>query len=208
MPIRGPVHCIRKLYSCWLDDGFTPRPPAFYKAKFSSHLRRLVKNITGWHGLCFPWGMARRSQQEHDGTLMRTTELNRELTDDDELRALVVDDEVIVCESCRRILMREGVAVDTCTDSSTGLRLAELGDYRVILLDLRMPGIDGLRFLQRLREVKPAVPVVIITGHAGDVSTGRLDALGISELVAKPFTPTEVADAVKRSLRWRPADRV
>ena len=116
-------------------------------------------------------------------------------------KILVVDDEAVVCESCRRILIREGYAVDTCSDSRTGLRLAELTPYDAVLLDLRMPIVDGLRFLERLREVHPEVPVVIITGHMPEASSRAAERLGNCECVAKPFTPEEITTAVRRSLK-------
>jgi len=116
------------------------------------------------------------------------------------IKILVVDDEAVVCESCRRILIREGYLVDTCSDSRTGLRLAELTQYDAILLDLRMPIVDGIRFLERLREVRPDVPVLIITGHAAEASSRAAERLGICELVAKPFTPEEILTALRRAL--------
>lgn len=121
-------------------------------------------------------------------------------------KILVVDDEAVVCESCRRILLREGYAVDTCSDPRTGLRLAELNQYSAVLLDLRMPVVDGIRFLERLREVHPELPVVIITGHAAEASSRAAERLGVRECINKPFTPPEVADAVRRSLRRRTSD--
>lgn len=115
-------------------------------------------------------------------------------------KILVVDDEAVVCESCRRILIREGYQVDTCSDSRTGLRLAELNHYDAILLDLRMPIVDGVRFLERVREVRPGLPVVIITGHASAESDRAFERLGICELIAKPFTPEEITAAVRRAV--------
>jgi DNA-binding NtrC family response regulator len=121
-------------------------------------------------------------------------------TDAGTKKILVVDDEAVVCESCRRILIREGYLVDTCSDSRTGLRLAELTPYDLVLLDLRMPIVDGVRFLERLREVHPEVPVVIITGHMAEASSRAAERLGKCEYVAKPFTPEEITAAVQRSL--------
>jgi len=116
-------------------------------------------------------------------------------------KILVVDDEPVVCESCRRILEREGYVVDTCSDSRTGLRLAELTYYDAVLLDLRMPIVDGLRFLERLREVHPDVPVVIITGHMPEASSRAAQRLGNCACVAKPFTPEEITTAVRGALQ-------
>lgn len=127
------------------------------------------------------------------------------MTTPTEKKILVVDDEPVVCESCRRILVQEGFTVDTCSDSRTGLRLAELTHYDAVLLDLRMPIVDGLRFLERLREVHPEVPVVIITGHMPEASSRAAERLGKCECVAKPFTPEEIIVAVRRALGIAPA---
>ncbi|GMU20535.1 MAG: hypothetical protein AMXMBFR13_06320 [Phycisphaerae bacterium] len=141
-----------------------------------------------WHGACNPDGMMLPLDAHSSPVHLKTR------------RALVVDDEPVVCESCRRILIGQGFQVETSTDSSTGLRLAELNEYDVILLDIRMPFIDGVRFLERLRQVRPVVPVIVITGHAADAYTRAAHRLGICECIAKPFTPAEIAQAVHRSL--------
>ena len=129
---------------------------------------------------------------------MQPFDLKAGETRSDPPRLLVVDDEPVVCESCRRILAGRGFTVETSTDSRTGLRMAEQGEYDAILLDLQMPYVDGIRFLERLREIGKNVPVVIITGQGGQGSARQIERLGASEYVPKPFTPAELSDAVRR----------
>ena len=83
----------------------------------------------------------------------------------DERRLLVVDDEEVVCQACRRIFSRQGFQVETHTDARQGLMHATENDYAIILLDIKMPYMDGIQFLERLRQKKPNVPVLIITGY-------------------------------------------
>lgn len=115
-------------------------------------------------------------------------------------KILVVDDEEVICQSCRRIFDQQGFAVETSTDPRTGLRLAEQNHYDAIVLDVKMPFIDGIRFLQRLREVNVAAPVVVISGRAGEEAERAVGQYGAAAYVSKPFTPDEITVAVRRSM--------
>lgn len=113
-------------------------------------------------------------------------------------KLLVVDDESVVCESCSRIFTRHGFNVDVCTDSANGLDLANRNQYGAILLDMMMPGIDGIEFLRRLRDRWPNVPVIFITGYASVSSAAEAMRLGANDYIAKPFSPEEIVNAVER----------
>lgn len=115
-------------------------------------------------------------------------------------RILVVDDQEIICEGCRRIFTSQGFAVETCTDSRTGLRMAEQNQYDAIVLDMKMPLLDGIRFLERLREVNLKIPVVVMSGRAGEAAQEAVSRFGAAEYLAKPFTPNEITAAVRRCL--------
>lgn len=113
-------------------------------------------------------------------------------------KLLVVDDEKVVCQSCSRIFSPRGFDVDTCTDSSQGLKMAHENQYNAILVDLMMPEIDGIEFLRRLREKDAKVPVMFITGYASVTSAAEAMRLGAADYVPKPFTPDEIIVAVDR----------
>ena len=91
---------------------------------------------------------------------------------------LVVDDEDAICEGCRRIFSRQGFDVRKCNDASEGLNLATSGDYTAILLDIKMPEMDGLHFLEALRKEKPGVPVVLMTGYPSIPNATSADPAG------------------------------
>jgi DNA-binding NtrC family response regulator/glycine cleavage system H lipoate-binding protein len=113
---------------------------------------------------------------------------------------LVVDDEEVVCLACRRIFSRQGFQVETNTDARQGLLCATEKDYSIILLDIKMPNMDGIEFLEKLREKKPDVPVLIITGYPSIPNASAAMRLGACDYVTKPFTSEEITWAVQRVL--------
>ncbi len=116
---------------------------------------------------------------------------------------LVVDDEEVVCQACRRIFSRQGYQVDLNTDARQGLAWAVKNDYEIILLDIKMPNMDGIQFLEQLREQKSDVPVLIITGYPSIPNAASAMRLGACDYVTKPFTPEEITQAVQRVLATR-----
>jgi DNA-binding response OmpR family regulator len=123
----------------------------------------------------------------------------------DDPRLLVVDDEEAICEGCRRIFSRQGIQVEKSGNAVEGLKLASNGDFSAVLLDIKMPELDGLRFLEALRAKKPDVPVILMTGYPSVPNAISAIRLGASGFVTKPFTPEEISQAVHKYLR-RPAE--
>ncbi|MGO9114958.1 MAG: response regulator [Thermoguttaceae bacterium] len=121
----------------------------------------------------------------------------------DQRKLLVVDDEEVVCQACRRIFSRQGFQVETNTDPRQGLVKATENDYAIILLDIKMPNMDGIQFLERLREKKPDVPVLIITGYPSIPNAAAAMRLGACDYVTKPFTSEEVTWAMQRVLNMQ-----
>lgn len=113
-------------------------------------------------------------------------------------RILVVDDEKVVCDSCAKVFQREGFAVDTSLDARNGLSMATDTDYSAILLDVKMPDLDGIEFLGELRKSNTDVPVIVITGYPSVNDVTAAMKLGASDYVTKPFTPDEIARTVTR----------
>src|SRR5208283_1788096 len=121
----------------------------------------------------------------------------------DDRTLLVVDDEEVVCQACRRIFSRQGFQVEVNTDARQGLSWATEKDYSIILLDIKMPNIDGIEFLKKLREKRPDVPVLIITGYPSIPNASAAMRLGACDYVTKPFTSEEITWAVQRVLNTR-----
>lgn len=111
---------------------------------------------------------------------------------------LVVDDEEVVCLSCKAIFAPQGFEVETVNDPREGLALARGRHFSAILLDIMMPQMTGIEFLERLREFDATVPVIIITGYASVSSAAEAMRLHASDYIPKPFTPDELRQAVAR----------
>ena len=117
-------------------------------------------------------------------------------------RVLVVDDDEQLLEALRRALTLAGYAVDVADDGPEGLKLASIGPYDVIIIDVMLPGMDGLEVLQRLRRQAIETPVMILSGRDGvdDRVAGLI--VGADDYLVKPFAFAELLARV-HSLRRR-----
>lgn len=110
---------------------------------------------------------------------------------------LVVDDEQVYCDGCERIFSRQGFRVEGSNDATEALGLATRNEYSAILLDVKMPNMDGIRFLEHLRATKPHIPVILMTGYPSIQNAASALRLGASDYVIKPFTPEQITSAVR-----------
>jgi len=115
-------------------------------------------------------------------------------------RILVIDDEAVVCNSCRRVLEEEGYRVDCRQDPRAGLQAAVSGEYDLILLDVVMPEMDGLEVLKELRGSGVESGVVIITGYATVETAVAAMKQGAEDYLSKPFTPDELVVVIQKVL--------
>ena len=116
-------------------------------------------------------------------------------------KVLVIDDEQIILDSVKKILGAEDFQVDPAISSRDGLERAMSQDYDLVLTDIRMPEIGGMRILRDIKRSKPALPVVIFTGYATVQSAVQAMKLGASDYVEKPFTPDMLVTTVKKVLQ-------
>ncbi|MCF8032121.1 MAG: sigma-54 dependent transcriptional regulator [Desulfarculaceae bacterium] len=115
------------------------------------------------------------------------------------LKILVIDDDFIMRDACRETLERVGHDVELAEDGQQGLGLFMRWAYDVVLLDLRMPDMDGLTVLRHIREQDPEAVVIIISGHGSIATAVQAMKLGAFDYVAKPFTPDELRQAVDKA---------
>ena len=115
-------------------------------------------------------------------------------------RVMVVDDDPTVAEVVVRYLEHEGFTAQAVGDGRRALELAETSLPDLVVLDLMLPGLDGLEVCRRLRALAP-VPVIMLTarGEEGDRVLGL--ELGADDYMAKPFSPRELVARVKSVLR-------
>lgn len=115
-------------------------------------------------------------------------------------RILVVDDEERIRRLLKMYLEKEGYEIEEAEDGETALSLAMNRDYALILLDVMLPGIDGIEVCTRLRQVK-ATPVVMLTAKGEEMNRVQGFEVGADDYVVKPFSPREVIYRVKAILR-------
>jgi DNA-binding response OmpR family regulator len=116
---------------------------------------------------------------------------------------LLVEDEARLAESLRRGLREEGFAVDWAASAEAAALQLERGEYGLIVLDLRLPGKDGLEFLRDLRAQGNPVPVLVLTARgAVDERVGGLDS-GADDYLVKPFAFAELLARIRALSRRR-----
>src|SRR5271157_22628 len=105
---------------------------------------------------------------------------------------LVVDDDEGNCETMADILGEMNFAVNTATDGYKAIELVKAHDYTLTLMDMRMPGLDGLETLKRVRQVRPSMKVVMITAYAHDETVNELKKVGVEAILSKPIKFAEL----------------
>jgi DNA-binding response OmpR family regulator len=121
-------------------------------------------------------------------------------------RVLIVDDDHKTVELVKLYLNRDGYRVLTAYDGIEALRLAREGHPDLIVLDLMLPGIDGLEICRTLRS-ESDVPIIMLTARTTDEDKLTGLGLGADDYVTKPFSPRELAARVRTVLRRLPGER-
>ena len=116
------------------------------------------------------------------------------------IRVLVVDDDINVVDVVRRYLEREGYDVDAVGDGTVALQRALADPPDLVILDLMLPGVDGLEVCRRLRALAP-VPVIMLTARGAEAERIIGLELGADDYMAKPFSPKELVARVRAVLR-------
>jgi len=115
-------------------------------------------------------------------------------------KILVVDDELIVCESCKRILEEEDYEVEMALGGREALEKMRANSFDVVITDLKMPEIDGMEILKILRAEYPDTIVIMITGFSTVETAVEAMKIGAFDYIPKPFTPDEVSIVVKKAI--------
>ena len=114
---------------------------------------------------------------------------------------LVIDDEVAVNNNIRKILAKKGYQVDQAVTKEEALQKIGQRAYKLVLLDLKIPGVKGLELLRAVREKRPDTLVIIITGYASIETAKETARLGAVAYLPKPFTPHEVREATEKAVQ-------
>jgi CheY-like chemotaxis protein/glycine cleavage system H lipoate-binding protein len=131
--------------------------------------------------------------------------LTRVELDSPKARILAVDDEKIILDSLRKMLVLGGYSIDTVESGSEALGLVSKRDYDFVFTDLKMPGMDGVEVTKAVRHLRPDIDVVVITGYGTIETAVETVQYGAMDYVEKPFTEDELLAFVKTALIKRQA---
>ena len=115
-------------------------------------------------------------------------------------KILVIDDEPVVCKGCRLALSDENHIIEICVTGREGMNLIREGDYDLILLDMKLPDIEGMEILRTIRETKPRIIVIVMTGYSTVQNAVEAMKLGAFDYLCKPFTDEELILVVQRAI--------
>jgi CheY-like chemotaxis protein len=118
-------------------------------------------------------------------------------------RILAVDDEPVVLDAFRKVLVLDGFSVDTVESGPEALGLIQRRDYDFVFTDLKMPGMDGFEVVKGVKHLRPDVDVAVITGYATIESAVATMQHGAVDYVQKPFTAGELSAFARRLLLQR-----
>ena len=113
------------------------------------------------------------------------------------MKILVIDDEAVVLESCRKILSSEGFEVAPVPTVDDALTALEQGQFALLLIDIKMPERDGLYLMDVLRERGEKIPMVVMSGYHTAEAMDEARRRGAVAFIPKPFTPDELLSTVR-----------
>lgn len=121
---------------------------------------------------------------------------------------LIIDDETELLESLKRHFEIEGISVDTCSDPREVIAKLKEEHFNIILTDIKMPGMDGVELLRRIKEFNPLCIVIMMTAYSNMSYLLECFSAGASDYFAKPFHELDIlVDEIKNSIekvtRWK-----
>ncbi len=129
--------------------------------------------------------------------------LKRAEVDNPKAKILCIDDEAGVLDSFRKILVLDGFSVDTVENGKEGLILIHKHHYDFAFVDMKMPYLDGIEVTKAIKELRPDIDVVIVTGYGSIESAVETMKYGAIDYVQKPFTREELIEFANRNLSIR-----
>ncbi len=113
------------------------------------------------------------------------------------IRVLLIDDEVVFAESLTKVLTKRGMSVWSANDGRTAIEVLTTEEFDVIVLDMRMPGMDGLATLKAIRELDTLIPVLILTGHIDFDQVFQAMKEGTADVLLKPCPVENLVSSIE-----------
>ena len=118
-------------------------------------------------------------------------------------KILVIDDEEIVGDSLRKTFKDSGYEIDTAHNGQEGLRMARRESFDLMIVDLKMPDINGMDVIKKIKEEQPDTMMIMITGYSSVDSAAEALRTGVFDYLPKPFTPEEISTVVEKALETK-----
>ena len=119
----------------------------------------------------------------------------------DRFRIMVVDDEEVIRDLLREILSTGGYEVETVEDGREALHLLASESFNLMIVDIVMPGVDGIEVLATAKQIAEHIPVIMMTGYPSLETAERLANLGATDYLTKPFSPDLIDAVVQKALQ-------
>jgi DNA-binding NtrC family response regulator len=120
-------------------------------------------------------------------------------------RILIVDDELVVRDSLGKWFSSEGYQTRPVGSGREALEAIQDGDWEIALIDIKMPGMDGMELQGRLKEADPELTVVVMTGYASVETAVQALKRGAYDYITKPVDPDELSHLVEKAIEHRQA---
>jgi len=115
------------------------------------------------------------------------------------LKVLMVDDEVVFCENMTKLLNTRGYQAKAVNEGEEAIRVLKKEAYDVVVLDLKMPGMNGIDILKKLNELNVSSQVIMLTGHGGVDTAMEAIKLGAYDYLPKPCEVDELSEMINNS---------
>ena len=115
-------------------------------------------------------------------------------------RLLIIEDEDTLCESLKRVFIRDGYEVDSADSAEAAFKFLEDRSYDLIITDIILPGISGIELLIKYRKKNPAQKVMVITAYASLTTAVDSIKAGACDFIIKPLMHDEMKKAVRKAL--------
>jgi DNA-binding NtrC family response regulator len=125
----------------------------------------------------------------------------------DRLSVLLVDDEPIVGKRLRPALEKNGYQVETCEEGTQALERIAQHTFDIVVTDIRMEPVDGIKVLEAALKKNPRTKVIIITGYATVEIAREALSKGAFDVIAKPFRPNDLREVIRKAVRALEAER-
>jgi DNA-binding NtrC family response regulator len=122
------------------------------------------------------------------------------------MKILIVDDQKIVLDSCKRVLGEDGFSVTLATSADEAVEWIKNETFSLILVDIKMPGRDGMSLMRQVKETRPHIPIIVMSGYTTPETIAEVAETDAATFIAKPFTPDELLDAIRQVIQREGCD--